>query len=289
MTHVFRKFFKISQNKKARKSSLSSKLELITLEERITPATYTVLNNNDAGPDSLRRAIVDSNLTIESDTIVFSGVVSGITLASALPAIDKTSTAGTLTITGPGSSSLTISGNNGVASRNFNIFNISAGGNLAISGVTVSGAIISGDGGAFANDGTLTISSSIVSGNTTSGTFSSGGGIYNSRSGTLTVSNSTIFGNTASASGGGILNYGGNLTVNNSTISGNSATAATNGGGGIRNQGTLNLLNSTISSNAAPAYGGGISNGGGTLNIANTIIANSTGSTGAAIFLVPVL
>jgi hypothetical protein len=54
MTHVFRRFFKISQNRKARKSSLSSKLELITLEERITPATYTVLNNNDLGPGSLR-------------------------------------------------------------------------------------------------------------------------------------------------------------------------------------------------------------------------------------------
>ena len=125
MTHVFRRFFKISQNKKARKSSLSSKLELITLEERITPAIYTVLNNVDSGPDSLRRAIVDSNLTIESDTIVFAAsVISPITLSSALPAIDKTSTAGTLTITGPGSSFLTISGNNGVANRNFNIFNI---------------------------------------------------------------------------------------------------------------------------------------------------------------------
>ena len=85
MTHVFRRFFKISQNRKARKSSLSSKLELITLEERITPATYTILNNNDLGPDSLRRAIVDSNLTIESDTIVFA-ITGGITLATALPA-----------------------------------------------------------------------------------------------------------------------------------------------------------------------------------------------------------
>jgi hypothetical protein len=114
MTHVFRRFFKISLNKKARKSAVSSKLELITLEERITPAIYTVLNNNDLGPDSLRRAIVDSNLTPESDIINFSlapGTI--ITLSSALPAIDKTATAGTLTITGLGSSFLTISGNNG--------------------------------------------------------------------------------------------------------------------------------------------------------------------------------
>ena len=272
MTHVFRRFFKISQNRKARKSSLSSKLELITLEERITPATYTILNNNDLGPDSLRRAIVDSNLTIESDTIVFSGVVSGITLASALPAIDKTSTAGTLTITGPGSSFLTISGNNGVANRNFNIFNISAGGNLAISGVTVSGAI-AGSGGGFNNGGTLTVSSSIVSGNTAS----TGGGITNSFSGTLTVSNSTIFGNTASSpfdGGGGIFNSG-NLTVNNSTISGNKASTNLRGGGGIYNNGTIAVSNSTISGNTA-INGGGIFNGSGTLTVSNSTISGNS-------------
>ena len=272
MTHVFRRFFKISQNRKARKSSLSSKLELITLEERITPATYTILNNNDLGPDSLRRAIVDSNLTIESDTIVFA-ITGGITLATALPAIDTTATAGTLTITGPGSSSLTISGNNGVASRNFNIFTISKGGNLAISGVTVSGAITSGNGGAFNNDGTLTISSSIVSGNTAV----SGGGIINSNRGTLTVSNSTIFGNTASgsfgSSGGGIFN-GGTLTVNNSTISGNKATNGGDGGG-ILNGGTIAVNNSTISGNTA-TNGGGIFNVGSTATVSNSTISGNS-------------
>ena len=309
MTHVFRRFFKILKNKKARKSSLFSKLELITLEERITPAIYTVTNNNDLGLGSLRRAIVDANLTLASDIIVFSGVTGTITLSSALPPIDSTATAGTLTITGPGSSSLTISGNNGISTRNFNIFTISAGGNLAISGVTVSGAITSGGGGAFSNDGTLNISNSTISGNSATST-SSGGGINNSFRGTLTVSNSTIFGNTASFNGGGGIRNSGNLTVNNSTISGNKATnggdgggilnsgtitvnnstisgnTATNGGG-IRNSGTLTVSNSTISSNAAPGYGGGISNGGGTLNIANTIIANSTGSTGGSDFSGP--
>jgi len=268
MTHVFRRFFKISLNKKARKSAVSSKLELITLEERITPAIYTVLNNNDLGPDSLRRAIVDSNLTIESDTIVFA-ITGGITLSSALPAIDKTSTAGTLTITGPGSSILTISGNNGVVGRNFNIFNISAGGNLAISGVTVSGAIAGSS--AFTNDGTLSVSSSIVSGNT-------GGGISNTGGGNLTVNNSTIFGNTAS-SGGGIFNDS-TLTVNNSTISGNKASV--NGGGiftGNRFGGSkATIFNSTISGNTA-TNGGGIYNGrysnGNTTTISNSTISGN--------------
>ncbi len=266
MTHVFRRFFKISQNRKARKSSLSSKLELISLEERITPAIYTVLNNNDLGPDSLRRAIVDSNLTPESDTIVFA-ITGGITLATALPAIDTTATAGTLTITGPGSSSLTISGNNGNAGRNFNIFTISSKGNLAISGVTVSGAITSSSGGAFSNSGTLTVSNSTISGNSAI-RFNSGGGgggIYNG--GTLTVSNSTIFGNSTNNNGGGIYN-GGTLTVSNSTISGNKATNGGDGGG-ILNRSTITVSNSTISGNTA-------TNGGGIYNTFNLTVSNST-------------
>ncbi|MFM7095856.1 MAG: beta strand repeat-containing protein [Gemmataceae bacterium] len=313
MTNAFRRFFKISQNKKARKSSLSSRLELLTLEERITPAIYTVTNNNDTGLGSLRRAISDSNVTTESDTIVFA-VTGTITLSSALPTIDPIATAGTLTITGPGSNLLTISGNNGKFTiftiANGGNFDVPAAGNLFISGVTVSGAKVVSSGGAFYNEGTLTISSSTISGNsstfggggifnrgnltisnsTISGNssiqvpdgFGWGGGILNNstpggNSGSLTVTNSTISGNSADQ-GGGIFNNTGNLvTISNSTISGNSATAATNGGGGIRNRGTLTLSNSTISSNAAPGYGGGISNGNGTLNIANTIIANSTG------------
>ena len=329
MINAFQKFFKFSQHKKLRRSSVFYKLEILSLEERITPATYTVTNNNDTGLGSLRRAIVDSNLTPESDNIVFA-ITGTITLGSALPSVDSTATAGTLTITGPGSSNLTISGNNGNANRDFNIFTISStisfggsGGNLAISGVTVSGAKTSGYGGAFYNKGNLTISNCIVSGNTAN----NGGGIYNTRvPGTVTISNSIISGNTASGNGGGIFNsrfggstgtvtnvtisnstisgntakngggiynesnpYGGiNLvTISNSTISGNSATAPSNGGGGIRNRGFLNLSNSTLSNNAAPGYGGGISNGGGTLNIANTIIANSTGSTGGSDFSGP--
>ncbi len=50
---------------------------------------------------------------------------------SSLPTIASTTSAGTLTITGPGASSLTMSGlDGGNGSRNFNIFNIATGGNL---------------------------------------------------------------------------------------------------------------------------------------------------------------
>ena len=319
MTHVFRRFFKISHNKKARKSSRCSKLELITLEDRITPATFIVTNTSDVGPGSLRQAIIDANTASTNDDILFSGVTGTITLNFALSTILPTSTAGTLTIIGPGSSSLNISGNNGSANRDFNIFTISKGGNLSISGVMVSGAITTDNGGAFDNAGALTVSNCTISGNSARGSNfggSGGGGIFNA--GTLTVSNSTLSGNSANGpggggginntvsatltvsnsnisgnsspgfgGGGGIYNRGGTVNISNSTISGNSATSTTGGapgGGGIQNNGTLTLSNSTLSGNSTVFNGGGIHNGG-NLTVSNsTISGNTAGLYGGGIF-----
>src|SRR4051794_32402938 len=41
------------------------------LEGRVVPATFTVLNANDAGAGSLRQAILDANTAAGADTIVF--------------------------------------------------------------------------------------------------------------------------------------------------------------------------------------------------------------------------
>jgi len=168
-------------------------LQLETLERRITPTTYTVVNTFDTGAGSLKDAITLANTTAGNDQIIFN--LTGttpytITLGLALPTIVSASTAivtggtaGTLTITGLGASSLTINGNNG----NFSIFSIASGGDLSISGVTISGAQTSSQGGAFNNSGTLNIANSTISGNT-AGT--GGGGIFNS--GTLNIANSII-------------------------------------------------------------------------------------------------
>jgi hypothetical protein len=181
-----------------------------------TPGSFTVTNNSDSGAGSLRQAIFDANATVADDIIDFNFATGTspytITITTALPNIVDASTAGTLTINGLGASSLTIDANKG----NFSIFSIDTGGNLTISGVTVTGANnSSGNGGAFFNSGTLNVTNSIISGNTAS----AGGGIFNSISGTLTVNNSTISSNTAGFAGGGIRNSGGIVTVNNSTIS----------------------------------------------------------------------
>ncbi|MCY2941585.1 MAG: right-handed parallel beta-helix repeat-containing protein [Planctomycetota bacterium] len=262
----------------------------------VTPSstvTYSVTNTFDSGLGSLRKAIDDANATASDDIINFNFATGSgpyiITLNSSLPNILAASSSGSLTITGLGAPSLTIDANK----NNFSIFSIDSGGNLSISGVTVSGAITS-DGGAFNNSGTLSVTNSALSGNTAN----RGGAIANSGGGTLTVTNSTISGNTA-INGAGIYNTGGStLTVINSTLSGNTATngggilnnfgstlAVINStlygntaskGGGIFSDNNLTVTNSTLSGNSATVSGGGIFSNGGNLNIANTIIANST-------------
>ncbi|MEI6684524.1 MAG: choice-of-anchor Q domain-containing protein, partial [Planctomycetota bacterium] len=249
----------------------------------VTPSaavTYSVTNTLDSGLGSLRQAINDANATAGNDIINFNFATGSgpykITLNSSLPNILAASSSGSLTITGLGAPSLTIGANK----NNFSIFSIDSGGNLSISGVTVSGAQTTGKGGAFNNAGTLTVSNSTISGNTAD---TGGGGIFNN--GTLTVTNSTLSGNSA-VYGGGISNNS-TLTVFNCTLSSNIASSI---GGGILNSGNgiLTLTSSTLSDNSAAALfnsvsgGGGIFNssagfiGVGIVNITNTIIANST-------------
>ena len=284
----------------------AQQISLESLEPRQMLAQVTVTTTADIGAGSLRQAIIDANATSANDDIVFASSlftngVSTITLGSAaLPDIAATSGAGSLTITGPGASSLIISGNNGNTNRNFSIFKIASGGNLTISGVTVSGAQTTdtyGKGGCIINSGALNISNSVITGNSVSGSSSYGGGIQNNTSAVLTISNTTISGNSSANHAGGI-NNNGTITITSSTISGNTAANAGGGfvnigtlsifnstifgniatnasGGGIFNNTALNITNTTIASNSAVS-GGGILGNGGSLNIANTIIANST-------------
>ncbi len=253
-------------------------------------ATLTVVNTNDSGAGSLRRAIADA---APGDTIDFNAGLTGqtITLTTGELVVSKN-----LTVNGP-VAGITVSGNN--ASRVFEISggvtaNMSgltlAGGNGANSGggilndgiltltnSTISGNTANNEGGGIFNGGTLTVSNSAVSGNSTrSRAGGIGGGIYNL--GTLTISNSTVSGNSTSYIGGGIYNLG-TLTVSNSTVSGN----ATKGGGGIYNDGGLILSNSTISGNSASYIGGGIFNEG-TLTLSNNTISCNSAYYGGGIY-----
>src|SRR3989442_992427 len=68
----------------------SSRPQLEALEDRLPPATFTVVNPNDSGAGSLRQAILGANAAAGSDTIQFKIAASGvqtIALTSALPEV----------------------------------------------------------------------------------------------------------------------------------------------------------------------------------------------------------
>ena len=208
------------------KSSTSpvSKLRCEPLEDRRMLATFTAMNNSDAGAGSLRQAITDANSTAGADTIEFASSVTGqIDIASQLPAITED-----LSIVGPGANVLTLAAN-GTGFRFFEINdgNAGANSNVSISGLTMTGADVSvfaggeieRSGGAIINHETLTIADSAIDSNTAF----LGGAIMNRPGGILSVSGSTLSDNRALFAGGAIHQQTTTTNVVNSTISGNSA------------------------------------------------------------------
>ncbi|MEO6034017.1 MAG: choice-of-anchor Q domain-containing protein [Verrucomicrobiota bacterium] len=204
-------------------------LGLIAITESATAATLTVSNLNDSGAGSFRQALINAAAT--NDVIDFApGVAGTITLTSGELAFTKH-----VTITGPGATNLTISGNN--ASR---VFSVSSG------VITISG---------------LRIANGFVSGNPNS--LNAGGGILNN-SARLTVRNCEIVNNVHAGGlntgqGGGVWHVsgtfsgdptgGGRLLLQNCLFSGNRAI----GGNGVDG-----ALPNGAGSDAAPAQGGGL-------------------------------
>ena len=190
-------------------------------------ATNFVTSLADGGSGSLRQVIADS---APGDTIVFNptGVI---TLSGGELAL-----ANNLTIQGPGSSLLTISGNQ--ASR---IFNVQTGATVVISDVNISNGLTpngtngfnngltSGPagpglpGGAILNAGSLSLKNCLVLGNATG----NGGNGANGNSGSAGASG---------GSGGAIYNTG-DLSVSNCLIQGNTTGSGGSGGNGSKGSG----------------------------------------------------
>ena len=111
----------------------------------------------------------------------------------------------------------------------FRLLHVAATGTLTLDGLTLQGGDLAGlaDGGGVRNQGTLTITHSLLRGHTAS----NGGGIYNG--GTLMITHSTLSGNSASATAAAAsaaASSGRTLTITDSTLRGNSASGS---GGGI--------------------------------------------------------
>ncbi|WP_406698511.1 choice-of-anchor Q domain-containing protein [Singulisphaera sp. Ch08] len=254
-------------------------LAIASLSGTVIWTTFAVTNTNDSGPGSLRAALSIADQNPGRDTITFApGVAGTITLLSALPDL-----ATDIILSGPGSSTLTVARSSDPFTPLFRIFNVTAGAEVAISGLTISGGRVAfEDGGGIANAGTLTVTHSTLSGNSArgigNGKGSAGGGIAN-LSGTLTVTHSILSGNSADTFGGGIYNLSGTLTVTTSTLSGNSAY----GGGGIANHGTLRVTDSTLSGNSASEHGGGISNLSGAMTVTDSTLSGNSSRGGGGI------
>src|SRR5579871_2192749 len=281
----------------------SVRLTIDALEERWAPAVLTVNSLADnTSQDSvltLREAIqvVDGtlgrSLSAKEQAQITGALGTNDTIQFNLPTGPQTIrlTNGALSITkpvtvsGPGSNSLTINGNNHdrvfVIGRIFSQ-NLSLG--VAISGLTISGGNQT-YGGGLLNFGTLTVSNATFANNTAGA--SGGGGIYND--GALTANGCTFSGNTVSSlgAGGGLENLSsGTVTLTNCTFTGNTANGSgsnASSGAGLANSGVMTVSNSTFTANTAASDGGAIYNDGNLIMSMSSLINNIALSDGGGI------
>ena len=242
MFNAFKLFFATKTTTTAFKNRTHRKLQLLSLEQRIVPATFTVSITGDSGAGSLRQAIIDANTAAGADTIVFAA---GLTASA--PATINLSTSGDgtagpsalgitseITITGPnGANGITL--NNTVNQR---LFYISAAGNLTLDSLTLSGGKAQGGNGGAGGGG---------------GAAGLGGAIFNS--GNLTLRNSTLSGNLALGGNGGAAGLGGYDSGGGGGLGGNGSINGNGGGpnGGAGGSGSLGGRGG----NGGPGGGGG--------------------------------
>lgn len=265
------------------------------LESRLLFATFTVTAPDDAGPGTLRQAVLDANAAAGDDTINFDqAVTSPITLTTGSISINSN-----IAITGPGSSALTISGNNAST-----IFFVAPGVTASMSGLTLT-AGNAPNGGALINKGNLTLSIMIMTGNTAtdrggaifmdegslsllSSTLSNntsthnGGAINFLTTGIATIADTSFSSNTATGNGGAIaIDSGVSVSINHSRFNLNAA----NEGGAILNAGSVTLNNSSLDNNTASHLGGAVLTTGSTTFVHSEIGENIADNRGGAIFM----
>jgi hypothetical protein len=210
------------------------------------------------GPGSLPRAIKKA---VPGATITFAvscPATRPITLRQTID-IDKN-----LNIDGPGASAMVVSGNGAV--QDFCLCNRALIVDVTIAGLTIEDGQAGTDpgvGGGISNGGDLTLTGATI---TSNAAYGDGGGIFNTWGASLTMVDCTVSDNVSYwDDGGGIENDGGTASIMDSTVSNNWAGGA---GGGIANDNaafgaaygaTLTIANSTVSNNYAD-WGGGVSN-----------------------------
>jgi hypothetical protein len=214
-------------------------LRLEALEDRAVPSTLTVTNLLDSGPGSLRAAVTTANTSAGADTIQFApGLHGTITLGSELSITED------LTINGPGSTLLAVSGGNLTRVLHAS----GAATHLELNGLTITHGLESipagpALGGGLLNDGaTVTLSKMVFADNQaqSTGGYAGGGAIANVGGAHLTASLTSFLGNTANGSSD---NYGNGgavyddqaavVAIDHSTFLSNLASGGQTNGGAI--------------------------------------------------------
>lgn len=156
---------------------------------------------SDSGAGSLRSAITNLNAGGVAGTITFT-VTGTITLGSDLPACTVP-----MTIIGPGTNLLTISGSN-----SFRLFQLAANTTNRIGGLTLANGYTANDnsGAAIYNLGYTVVTNCLFTSNTVVGGL--GGAVANFGTGTLLATNCTFANNTGRGGNGGP-GYGGDAVA----------------------------------------------------------------------------
>lgn len=275
-------------SRRRRVSANRLRLGLTRLEDRTVPTTFTVLNTNDSGPNSLRQAILDANDAPDYDTIMFDPGFFSVPRTILLTS-DPLRIRDGVTIAAPGPGLVTISGNN--ERPIMEVTSTTSNRNVNISGVTITGGVGQFDlrAGAIQHGYCdLSLVDCVISGNRSyPGPFGHGGGI-SCEGGSLSIQRCTVSNNIADLNeGGGIALYNTDAAIIDCAVVGNAASLA---GGGIRMLGgSLNLVRSTVAGNVTTDGGGEYIGGGGiacfsTLNANGLVIVDSTISSNHGLF-----
>jgi hypothetical protein len=185
------------------------------LEGRIVPSTFTVKNLNASGPDSFRQAILDANAHSGADVIKFKAGLQGtINLTSELYATQS------VTINGPGSDKIAVSGNH--VTR---VFRVTGSSTVAdINDLTIENGLVSVPGGVALGGGLLNDGASVklvnvvFAGNAAIGFGAGGGAVANEGGAHFTADHTVFHGNKALGSDLNVANGGAVYDDQNATV-----------------------------------------------------------------------
>src|SRR5262245_48036899 len=199
-----------------RSSERPRRLRLEGLEAREVPAAFAVTTEDDAGPGSLRQAIVDANTLPGPDNITFELGAGAHTIALTGGELELTDS---VTVDGPGPNLLTVSGSGG--SRVFRVVNGDATATeVVIRDLRIADGLAATGAGIWNLGATLTLNNVVLTANRAVGTTGAAG---------------SAAGDAGSAGGnglgGGLAIEGGAVTLIRTVVKANAAEGGIGGAG----------------------------------------------------------